>query len=232
MKSLVFDSSSLISITANNLLNVLAKLKNYYHGEFFITREVKNEIINNPLNIRRFKLEAIELANFFANNYLKFYENDISNKTNYLLTLANSIYKAGDDYIEILHKGEVESLALCSLVDAGALVVDERTTRLLIEDPLRLKHLLENKLHIKITLDKSNLLYFKKETKKIKIVRSSELMIMAFELGLFENYDKIKDIVKNYKKEILEGILYGLRLNGCSISLKEIDDVLRIENIR
>ena len=232
MKSLIFDSSAIISITINNLLNKLSELKKHYNGEFLITKEVINEIINNPLRTKKFKLEALQLANFLANNYIKVYEHDLSNKTNYLLTLANSIYNAQDNYIKILQKAEVESLALTSLLDADALVIDERTTRLLIEDPLKLKHLLENKLHTKITLDKSNLLYFKKETKNIKVIRSSELMIMAFELNLFQDYEKSKDLVKDYKKELLEGILWGLRLKGCAISIQEINDVLKFERIR
>ena len=232
MKSLIFDSSAIISITTNNLLNKLSDLKKHYKGEFLITKEVINEIINNPLHTKKFKLEALQLANFLANNYIKVYEHDLSNKTNYLLTLANSIYKAQNNYIQILQKAEVESLALTSLLDADALVIDERTTRLLIEDPLKLKHLLENKLHTKITLDKSNLLYFKKETKNVKVIRSSELMIIAFELNLFQDYDKSKDLVKDYKKELLEGILWGLRLKGCAISIQEINDVLKFERIR
>ena len=57
-------------------------------------------------------------------------------------------------------------------------------------------------------------------------------MIIAFELNLFENYDKVKNIIKDYKKELLEGVLYGLRFNGCSISIDEINNVLRFERIR
>ncbi len=232
MKVLIFDSSALISITINNLLDKLRELKKHYRGEFFITNEVKREIVFTPINNKKFKLEALQLANFIANDNLKVYDEDLSNKTNYLLTLANSIYTAQDNCIQILQKGEVESLALASIINADALVIDERTTRLLIEDALKLKHLLENKLHTKVTIDKDNLLYFKKETKNVKIIRSSELMIIAFELNLFENYKKVKNIIKDYKKELLEGILYGLRFNGCSISIDEINNVLRFERIK
>ena len=231
MKSLVFDSSSLISITVNNLLNYLGKLKKYYQGEFFITKEVMREVIKTPIHINKYKLEAMQLA-IFLEEGAKVYENDLSNKCNYLLTLANSIYKANDNYISILQKGEIESLALVVSLESDALVVDERTMRLLIEDPLKLKNLLEKKLHTKITIDKKNLLYFKKETKNVKIIRSSELMIIAFELNLFNEYEKSKNLIENYKKELLEGILYSLRLKGCSISFEEIKETLRVEKIR
>src|SRR3989344_9264520 len=232
MKVLVFDSSALISLTINNLLNKLRELKKHYRGEFYITNEVEKEIVSTPINNKKFKLEALQIANFIANDNLKVYEEDLSNKANYLLTLANSIYKAQDNYIQILQKGEVESLVLASVINADALVIDERTTRLLIEDALKLKHLLENKLHTKVTIDKENLLYFKKETKDIKVIRSSELMIMAFELNLFQDYEKSKVMIKDYKKELLDGILWGLRLKGCAISVEEINDVLKFEDTR
>ena len=40
MKALIFDSSSIISIVTNNLLNILADLKKIYKGEFLISNEV------------------------------------------------------------------------------------------------------------------------------------------------------------------------------------------------
>src|SRR3989344_1375635 len=233
MRALVFDSSAVISIITNNLLSILTELKKYYHGEFYITNKVKEEIVDAPLRSRRFRLEALQLAHYIADKYIKIYERNVEEKTNYLLTLANTIFIAKDNYISILQKGEVETLALAALIEAQAIVIDERTTRLLIEDPLKLKKLLENKLHTKVKLDKHNLNYFKKETKDIKVIRSSELMIMAFELGLFKEYEHSKLLIKdNFKRYLLEGILWGLRLKGCAISTEEINEALKIENIR
>ncbi len=230
MKALVFDSSSVISIVTNNLLNVLSNLKKIYMGEFFISNEVLKEIIDDPLKSKKFKLEAFQLAEYIADGSIKLFNRDLNDKTNYLMTLANNIFQADNHNIIILHKAEVESLALTLLIEADALVIDERTTRLLIEDSLKLKHLLEKKLHTKITINKENLNYFKKETKNVKILRSSELMIMAFEFGLFKDYEKSKKIIENnLKRELLDGILWGLRLKGCAISTEEINEILRIE---
>ena len=233
MKALIFDSSSIISIVTNNLLNILADLKKIYKGEFLISNEVLKEIIDDPLRSRRFKLEALQLAHYLAQGNIKLFKHNLDDKTNYLLTLANSIFQANNHNITILQKAEVEALALTLFLEADALVIDERTTRLLIEDTLKLKHLLEKKLHTKIIINKENLNYFKKETRNIKIIRSSELMIIAYELGLFKDYEDIKKLIENnFKKELLNGILWGLRLKGCAISTDEINEIIKIEKVR
>jgi len=233
MKALVFDSSSIISIAINNLLSILKELKKEYHGDFFITNEVLKETIDAPLRSKRFKLEAFQLANFISEGNFKLIKQDLDNKTNYLMTLANSIFQVDGNGIIILQKGEVEALALALTINADALIVDERTTRLLIEDALKLKQLLESKLHTKIMLNRANLNYFKKETKNLKILRSSELMVIAYELGLFKDYEISKKLIQNnFKMELLDGILWGLRLKGCAISTDEINELLRIERVR
>lgn len=233
MRALVFDSSAIISIITNNLLYILTELKKIYHGEFYITNRVKEEIVDDPLRSKRFKLEALQMAHYIADKHLKVYEHNLDEKTNYLLTLANTIYSARDNYISILHKGEIETLALATLIEAQAIAMDERTTRLLIEDPLKLKRLLENKLHTRITIDKRNLNYFKKETRNLKVIRSSELMVIAFELGLFKDYEHGKMMIReSFKRELLNGLLWGLRLKGCGISTEEINEVLKLEKIR
>jgi hypothetical protein len=233
MKALVFDSSSIISITTNNLLNVLTNLKKHYNGDFLIGNEVLREIIDAPLKTRRFKLEAFQLANYISQGSFKLFKQDLENKTNYLMTLANNIFQVDNHNIIIVQKAEVEALALTLAINAEALVIDERTTRLLIEDAIKLKTLLENKLHTKIMLNRANLNYFKKETKNVKVLRSSELMIIAYELGLFKDYEISRKLIhENFKMELLDGILWGLRLKGCAISTDEINELLRIERAR
>jgi len=73
-----------------------------------------------------------------------------------------------------------------------------------------------------------NIKEFKSEIKDVNIIRSAELMTIAFEMGLFNEYEN------KYvnKKEILDGILWGLKLRGCAISSEEIDEILRIERVK
>ena len=172
MKSLVFDSSSVISLATNNLIWTLPILKQKFKGEFFITEAIKEELVNNPIKIRRFELEAIMLADNLAKGDLKFYKNDIilNKKTSYLLDLANKIFRVNNNYIKILDRAEVEGLVLASILNSDAYVVDERTIRLLVEEPDNLVSLLSRKLNTKIYLDKENLNKFSKEVKNVSLL--------------------------------------------------------------
>ena len=165
-------------------------------------------------------------------NYLKVYEDPaVTEKAYYLLELANRIYFSRGEPIKILDMGEVEALALAVHLNSDAYVVDERTMRLIIENPNALAGLLSAKLHLDITIDNKNLKEFQMGLKGIKVIRSTELMVMAYELGLFDEYLTDGKVVKrNLRPVLLDGLLWGLKLNGCSISTKEIEDIIRLES--
>ena len=112
---------------------------------------------------------------------------------NKLLFLANSVFiskenlqvKSPGGKLNILQKGEIEAIALCAELNADAYVVDERTMRLFMEDSEGLKRILENKLHTSVNVDNKMLSDFKKQINGVNIIRSSELMMVALEKGLF-----------------------------------------------
>lgn len=230
MKSLVFDTSSLISIATNDLAWTLKPLREKFQGAFLITENVKSEIIDVPLRSKKFKLEGIMTSSLLADNTLALNNLNISGKTSYLLNLANKIFKARSSYINILHPGEVSALALAILIKADALVMDERTLRMLIEEPNNLLNLLNRKLHTSIEMDKKNMSLFREEVENIRIIRSTELMWAALQLGLFEKYSSASQIMKNnFNYNLLDGILWGLKLRGCSISEYEINEILHLQ---
>ena len=228
MNDLVFDTSSIISIATNNLLDVLEQLKKRFKDDFIISDAVKREVLDHPLTIKKYKLEAIMISNLINNNILRKYTNiNIEKKTMNLLSISNEIFLANETPIKILDKAEVESLVLTQVLQ-GTFVVDERNIRLLVEDYKKLAQLLERKLDRKITINNQNIKMFKSEIKDINIIRSADMMTIAFELGLF------KDLENKYtnRAEILDGILWGLRLRGCAISTEEIDEILKIERVK
>ena len=49
-KALIFDSSTIITLALNNMINILEPLKKSFNGEFLITPYVKKEIIDNYTN--------------------------------------------------------------------------------------------------------------------------------------------------------------------------------------
>ena len=228
MKSLVFDSSTIISLSLNNLLYLLQELKHRFQGQFFITESVKKEIIDNPMQSRKFKLEALQIHQLILDNTIEIYGQQLEKQTQNLLNLINNLFRAENHFIKLVDQAEVESLALANLLKA-TYVVDERTIRMLIEDPYGLKDLLEKKLHTKITINQINLKELQKEV-QVNILRSSELALVACSLGLLKNLTQ-KDHLTDYnlKQELVDGILWGLKLNGCSISQEEIEQAEKAE---
>lgn len=227
MKALVFDTGPIISLATNNLLWILKRLKTEFKGEFYITPAVKQEIVDKPLNSKRFKYEAMQVMKEIRENTITLYDNEqLRNKTLELLSLANNMFMAQNNYIKIVQYAEMEVLASCLLLNANAVVIDERTTRTLVENPNRVKDILEHKLHIKIIANKENIKRFSELAKSIKVIRSLELVIIGYEKGFFKDY--IPDI-KNPKKNLLDGLLWGVKLNGCSVTADEIEKIIVLE---
>src|SRR3989344_5905127 len=214
MKCLIFDSSTIISIVMNGLFEELKRLKESFDGKFIIPKEVEEEVVNRPLNILRFKLEALRVKSLINEKVLEFPEaigiktSDVIKKTKEVLNISNSTFFSSKENIKIIHSGEAACVALSKILNQkkieNVLAVDERTTRIIIEKPENIEKLLSKKLHTNIDSNRKNFDYFK----GIKVIRSTELMYIAYIKGLLE----IKD------KKVLEAVLYALKLNGCSIS--------------
>jgi len=234
MKSLVFDSSSIISLATNNLLWVLEPLKEKFKGRFCIGSSVKQEIIDVPINGKRFRLEAVMILDLLRDGVLELVEDPkINEMTDKLIRLSSGVFETKGEYIQVIHKGEVQSLALVKHLNSNAYVIDERTTRLLVENPKKLTGILLNKLHSRINVNKNNLDEFRKEVGNVDIVRSIELMVYAYDAGLLDEYVKGKVDIGfkvDLKKTLLEGLLWGLKLRGCSISTEEIDEILKMKS--
>lgn len=223
-KAIIFDASPLISIAMNGLLPEFRRLKEQFDGKFLITKEVKGEIIDRPIKIKRFELEALKLQELINDGILEFPEEygikeaDITAETNKLLELANETFFEKNNSIHLIDLGETSALILSKELSKrkvdNVLAIDERTTRMLCEKPENLKRLLQKKLHLKVTIKKENLEKFK----GFKIIRSSELMYLAYKKGL----TKIKN------KKVLDAILYSLKYKGCAISTDEIEKMKRI----
>lgn len=227
MKSLVFDTSSIISLATNNLLWVISELKKRYNGNFYLCNSVKRELVDNPLQSKKYKFEALTIMELIKKNDLEIYNGDLRTK-NKLLDIANHIFKAKGQNMKIVHDADMESLALAIAIKADAYVVDERTTRLLIENPKRLGELFNKKLHTNVSYDNKLLKDFQKEIGDIDILRSADLMTVVYEKGLLNKYV----FNENLRKSVLEGVLWGVKLRGCSISIDEINDIMKMEGFK
>jgi predicted nucleic acid-binding protein len=219
-KSLVFDSGPIINFAMNGILPILEDLKKEFKGDFLITKEVKKEIIDKPLTIKRFELQALQINELFKKGVIKHAEitkkqvDKLKTIREGLIQTANNTFKTKKRYVHLIDKGEAAALALSSILPNNPpLVIDERTTRILCENPENLRKLLEKKLHTTVNSNIKNYMPFR----NFKIIRSTELVYHAYKKGLF----KIKS------PQILEAALYGVKFRGCSVSEEEIKEIIR-----
>ena len=231
-KALVFDTGPIISLTINNLLWVLDSLKNEYKGEFYITPAVYDELINKPLNTRKYKLEALQVLPYITKGTLKIYNNlPMISIAKEVADYANHSFEIDGNFIEIVHKGEIEAVATAISLQAEAIVIDERTTRHLIECPEKIASHMENTMHQKVLINRQNLNKVKELVGTLRVIRSVELVTIAYEKGFLNRFtdNAGSKIVPNIKHAVLEGALWGVKLNGCSVKEQEIIEILKME---
>jgi predicted nucleic acid-binding protein len=221
-KILIFDSSSIISLALNNLLYLLSNLRKKYNVRFVITQDVKQEIIDKPLRIRRYELEALMIRELLNNDVLRLHSIDnkkIVRETTKIMKIANRTFRADNRFMKIISRGEASCFALSRMLRnkgmKSILVIDERTARMLAEKPENLHSLLEKKLHREIKPEIKNFSYFS----GFKIIRSAELCYIAYKQGLVG----IKD-----GKQLIDALLYAVKYKGCAISNQEIEEVKRL----
>ena len=228
MKALVFDAGPIISLTINNLLWLIPELKKRFGGEFYITNAVKKELVETPLKSKKFKFEAIQVQQLIENDILKIIsDSKIKKKAEKLANLANSCFFVHNHKMKAVHAGEMETLAAAIELDIEVIVVDERVTRMFIERPLEIERRFEKKLHSDVKVDKGKLRKFHSLVSHLKLIRSIELATVAYEHGLLDRY-LVK--IPNAKKILIESVLWALKLNGCSITDEEIEDIVRTVN--
>ena len=224
--AIIFDASTLISLSMNGLLDKLEKLKGIFQGKFLITQEVKYEVIDRPINVKRFELEALRIKRLLEDKILEMPESlgitskEITEKTEKILEIANRMFIGNNKEIKLIHNGEASCLALSRiLLDKKiphVIAVDERTTRMLGEKPEKLKELLQKKMSTRVKLVKSDFKYFR----GFRFIRSTELLYVAWKKGLVD----LKD-----GRKVLDALLWAVKFKGCAVSSDEIKEIMSIK---
>jgi hypothetical protein len=215
MKFLIFDAGPLISLALSGMLGILEKIKSK-EIEFVITPQVKKEVIDRAMQIKKYKLEAVRVSNLLEKGILKISsdfikDEELFKETTNCINLSKKLIRAGKERISIIQEGEASCLAFSKLIGKeNLIVIDERTTRMVSESIENLKNLMIKKLHMDIQINKKDLEYFK----TFRYIRSSELIFLAFKRGLI-------DLKKD--KETLDALLYSLKFRGTAISSREIE---------
>jgi len=216
------DSSSLISLTGSCLDNVLYYLNQRFHLRFIIPPSVEGETVTRPLSsgLKNYSFSAIKIKRAIKDNVIvKVDVNNVQKEASNILSITNNLFFIKSKPLYLVQIGEAEMLALAKFLGVETIIIDERTTRMLIEAPFKLKEHLEQEFGVNIMVNRDNLLKFSDFTKGFQTIRSSELFILAYENGYLDAYDDIK-------KEALEAALYKIKFSGCSISFDEIRDYL------
>lgn len=216
--SIVCDSSSLISLTETGLLGALIMLKPMMKGKIMITEGVIDETINKPIKQPQYAFSAIRIKRALKSGVFSIAKYRMNTYDRILRTTNNMFYT--DRPFHLVNHGEAEMLAAAMDNGVKFVLIDERTTRMLIESPLELKNHIENEFNVRININEGLFNEFKKLTENIKIIRSTEIVALAKEKKYFRKF-------KDMEKEAYRAALYALKFKGCSISFEEIEEMIR-----
>lgn len=218
MKVIVFDSGPIITFALNSLLPLFRFLKEEYKGSFYIPNDVEKEIIEQPSKSKRFAFESYLIRGLLKDDTLELFDTKVyQQETEIITSLANSIYSINKRDLTILNAGELDALVLAKNLNAEAVVVDERTTRLILENPYRLKKTLTKKFHGKVVINKERLKEFERHFSTLKIIRSVELALIGLDKGYFDSMINFEN-----KEDFVKSLLWALKLNGSAVSEREI----------
>lgn len=216
MAVIVCDSSSLISLNEACLLGSLRFLKQRAGAEFLVPPEVFGETVQRPLKIRRYEYSAMRLNHLLQEGTLKQVAYpDTRASTQRLLQLANEIFWVEGRPLKLVQRGEAECLAVYGRAGGRGLLMDEKTTRLLLESPQTLLKKISGEYEQKISVNEGALREWKRSTEGIFVLRSSELLAMAVSKGFFEPY-------RSLARQALAAALRAVRNAGCSVSEEEL----------
>jgi len=221
-KALFFDTGPIITLVMSRLVWILPELKKKYGGKFYITPSVKRELITRPMDIKRFQFEALQALKLIKDGVLEVYENVPQKEVSRLHALANSSFKIGDQNMEVVQSGEIESVVCALQAGAEAMVMDERTMRLFIENNKEMKALLERRFQKAVSVDTENMKQFSQELGEIQIIRSIELVGVAYKMKLLDSYLPVQ---KNGREVLLEAVLWAAKYNGAAVTEHEVEEI-------
>jgi len=224
-RAIIFDASTLISLSMAGLFDQIRDLKSSFKGHFLITKDVKKEIIDKPITIKKFELEAMRLKDMLEKRVLEepaifgINEEELNKLTYNYTETANSTFFNSKRDIFLIDAGEASCLALSKLLTQkgvkNVLAIDERTIRMICEKPDNLRKLLIKKLHTEIKPRKEKYKLFE----GFKFIRSSELVYVAYKKGL----------IKLKYPNLLDALLYAVKFKGCAISGTEIEEIKNLD---
>lgn len=220
MPKLVFDSSALISLSERCMAKLIEKIADKKGAEVVIPMSVYQESVLTPLRKKRFEFNAVRIDDLVERGKIRIAKDKFKGKTKYILDLANSMFTTSKGNLKIIHLGEAEALALILEEGADVFVIDERTTREIIENPESVLNYLKRRHRTSIKMNKDVVDEFLSMFNKLKVVRSAEIVAYSYSDGLFEG-------MLPQRKQALEAALFAIKFAGCSVAIEEIKTYLK-----
>lgn len=219
----VIDTGPMISLSTTCLMNVFREFVKYNDIELLVPTDVAMESVWNPITNKKFALNAARIKYAFSTNSFKVIKPtpEIAALKEKILYLANNSFYVQGKPLSLLQLGESEALAIAIVYGANALFIDERTTRSLIENPSRLKEVLEKRQNQEITMNQKNITAFREMFPNLKMFRSVDIIALSYEQDLFDHE------LEHTTLE-LEASLYATKFSGCAVSEKEIEEYLAL----
>ena len=221
-RKIFFDTGPIITLVMSRLIWILPELKKRYGGKFYITPSVKRELITRPMDIKRFQFEALQALKLINDGVLEVYEDVPEKEVARLHAIANCSFKIGNQNMEVVQSGEIESVVCALKAGAEAIVMDERTLRLFIENNREMKSLLERRFKRSVSVDVEKIKQFSKELGNIQIIRSVELVGVAYKMGLLDSYIPAQ---KDGRSLLVESVLWAAKYNGAAVTEHEVEEI-------
>ncbi len=220
---IVLDASVLISLSQMCGLGVISYLSRLRGIPFIIPPGVRHEAVSHPLHVRRFALSALRINRLIDHHHVRVEAtSNLSRTTRSILSVANRLFSVGGKPLRLVDEGEAECLALLMGMKGGALAIDEKTTRVLIERPLSLVQTIRGEYAQSVSVNEQGLRGWQRMLPPITVLRSTELIAVAADHGYFSDYGPLE-------RQALSASLYAVRNAGCSITEKELDEYSEIE---
>lgn len=212
----VCDSSTLIALAETGTLDALSFLKEKAGARFFVPPAVVFETVQRPEDITAFAFSAFKIERALQEGTLERTPSKRAPpKTKDILRHANNVFSVNGQALKVLHAGEAEALAAYEEMQSRAILVDEKTTRLFIEDPALLQQSLEQEYRGRVKRNDDALNSLKKMLNGMNCVRSTEILAVAFEKGYFGGFGRNEE-------KAFHAALYAVRKAGCSITTHEL----------
>jgi hypothetical protein len=218
MSKVVCDSSALISLSGTCNLGLLEFFTKRGHS-FVIPPAVQDEIVTRPVSVPRFAFSALRLGRLVKHGMLSVVTNaELDLRTKAVMDASNRLFMVDGRYLEILHLGEAQCMALLSL-EPGAysgFLVDEKTARLVLESPEKLADALRSEFEGQVKVNQE-------ARAKIAelfpthsgIFRSAEMAILGGESGYYKNFEGLAAAA-------MHASVHAMRNAGCSIAETEM----------